>query len=398
MDPRRPLLSTLLLTGLTWALVSCSGPSVKSAPSEPFESGFVTLGTNGSTVLRHLTHAPQCPKVLLDGREESLILRVGPDERPQFEVKTCELVLPKGARSVSVEGKSLPVPKSEVKRIVILGDTGCRVKGKTSEKSWIQDCLNPEAWPFARIAASAAALRPDLVIHTGDYLYRESACPTGAKGCEQFPSGDTFAAWNADFFTPARPLLAVAPWIFVRGNHESCARAGEGFHRLLDPAPFNPVCLDEPEPYLVPFSNLRFAVLDSSLKETTRPRLDRLKPLKLSRDILLTHRPLWSEDTSSPLGPVSGVKLVFTGHWHLFHLSAFDDGRALQIVVGNGGTELIKNPRQTPTGTEIDGTTLRESNLIPVFGFAVLERTGGHWELTARDRDGRVLMKKRIHL
>ena len=36
----------------------------------------------------------------------------------------------------------------------------------------------------------------------------------------------------------AAPLLAVAPWIVTRGNHEECARAGQGWSRFLDVRPF----------------------------------------------------------------------------------------------------------------------------------------------------------------
>ncbi len=38
----------------------------------------------------------------------------------------------------------------------------------------------------------------------------------------------------ADFFTPTAPLLAAAPWVMVRGNHEVCNRAGQGWYRYLD--------------------------------------------------------------------------------------------------------------------------------------------------------------------
>jgi len=50
--------------------------------------------------------------------------------------------------------------------------------------------------------------------------------------------------WNADFFDPAAPLLAVAPWIMVRGNHEDCDRAGEGWIRFLERLPPEPACRD----------------------------------------------------------------------------------------------------------------------------------------------------------
>ena len=79
--------------------------------------------------------------------------------------------------------------------------------------------------PFAALATAAAALKPDLVIHLGDYLYRETPCPASFAGCAGSPYGDNWAAWNADFFVPGAPLLAAAPWIVIRGNHEDCARA-----------------------------------------------------------------------------------------------------------------------------------------------------------------------------
>ena len=135
-----------------------------------------------------------------------------------------------------------------MKSIAAFGDTGCRLKSaKTAAKEGdtddadargkFQDCNNPTLWPFAQVAQSVADAKPDLVIHVGDYLYRESACPTGDAGCARSPYGDDWPTWKADFFAPAAPALRAAPWIVVRGNHEICRRAGPGYFRLLDPTP-----------------------------------------------------------------------------------------------------------------------------------------------------------------
>ncbi|MDQ1741850.1 MAG: mycothione reductase, partial [Pseudonocardiales bacterium] len=83
-------------------------------------------------------------------------------------------------------------------RLVILGDSGCRLKG-----GFVQNCRDPGGWPFARIAALAAARRPDLVIHVGDYYYRETPCPAGNAGCAGSPYGDRWATWKAELFDPA---------------------------------------------------------------------------------------------------------------------------------------------------------------------------------------------------
>src|SRR6185295_2239356 len=100
-----------------------------------------------------------------------------------------------------------------------------------------QDCNNPALWPFAQVAQSVADAKPDLVIHVGDYLYRESACPAGDAGCARSPYGYDWPTWKADFIAPAAPALRAAPWIVVRGNHEICRRGGAGYFRLLDPTP-----------------------------------------------------------------------------------------------------------------------------------------------------------------
>jgi hypothetical protein len=82
---------------------------------------------------------------------------------------------------------------------------------------------------------------PDLVIHVGDYHYREDPCPLGNAGCAGSPWGYGWDVWDADFFTPGAPLLAAAPWIVIRGNHEACGRAGQGWYRFLDPRPLAPL-------------------------------------------------------------------------------------------------------------------------------------------------------------
>jgi hypothetical protein len=88
---------------------------------------------------------------------------------------------------------------------------------------------------------AAARTRPDLVIHLGDYHYREycdnpALCaPSRDKGVV---IGYDWAGWNADFFVPASPLLAAAPWVVVRGNHENCDRGGAGWMRFLSPLPY----------------------------------------------------------------------------------------------------------------------------------------------------------------
>jgi hypothetical protein len=90
----------------------------------------------------------------------------------------------------------------------VIGDTGCRIKVPASGAGDpIQDCASPTDWPWPRIASAAARTQPDLVIHLGDYHYREYCdnpvlcAPLRDKGV---PIGYDWAGWNADFFVPAR--------------------------------------------------------------------------------------------------------------------------------------------------------------------------------------------------
>ena len=83
-------------------------------------------------------------------------------------------------------------------RVAVIGDTGCRV----SQWDPLQDYDDPAAWPLRTIATDIAASRPHLVVHLGDYLYRESPCPPGEGTCASSPWGDNQATWQADVFAP----------------------------------------------------------------------------------------------------------------------------------------------------------------------------------------------------
>ena len=193
-------------------------------------------GPEGSVIARVISLKERCPDIVLDGVRVQMSVRSEPSE--QFPVLVCETEVPGGTESARVGGRDLKLPKQNSTKIVIIGDTGCRLE--TGDPP--QSCNDPQAWPFEKVARTAASLEPDLVIHVGDYLYREDACPEGDTGCEGSPFGDNFATWDADFFRPADSLLRNAPWVFSRGNHEECSRAGPGWFNFLDPNPPFPEC------------------------------------------------------------------------------------------------------------------------------------------------------------
>jgi Calcineurin-like phosphoesterase len=158
------------------------------------------------------------------------------------------------------------------RRVLVMGDSGCR--GETERKP--QPCTGDgftKVWPFGIIAEDEKRSAADLIIHVGDYNYRNTprsmvlapratgyARPISVKvydtgdlddeddvpedpigpaywsqNMQGSPIPDVWPAWREDFFMPAARLMTTAPWLFVRGNHELCSRAGPGWFYLLDP-------------------------------------------------------------------------------------------------------------------------------------------------------------------
>src|SRR5471032_992954 len=149
-------------------LALASGASAQ-APAKSY--AWVQMVAGGAEI-RATAPDGGCPEAVADGRALPLQRRAAPDDR--FPIAVCAARLPDGAAAISIGGAPLPLPRPATRRILIFGDTGCRLKGAA-----VQDCNDPRAWPFALVARVAAARKPDLVIHVGDYYYRETPCPAG---------------------------------------------------------------------------------------------------------------------------------------------------------------------------------------------------------------------------
>jgi hypothetical protein len=328
-----------------------------------------------------------------------------PPPETSFPYRICTARIAAGARSAAALGQALPLPAAAPERIVVLGDTGCRVQGNT-----IQACSDPVAWPFARVASQAASLHPDLVIHVGDYHYRETPCPAADARCTGSPSGDNWAAWRADFFAPGASLLAAAPWVLVRGNHEECARAGRGWTRLLAAAPYDAPCAANEAPYAVRLAGLNLVVMDDATAPDVNPTPDLIAfyqrqfaavaPLATGPSWLLMHRPIrgivrvkglvvGGNQTmlmAQPDLPAS-VELLVSGHIHAFEAINYGDASPPQLVVGNGGDNLDTAPDDL-TGIEVGGLVVTHGRSLPGFGFLLLTRAGSGWQGEAYDVGG----------
>src|SRR5258708_7117094 len=206
-----------------WLLIFAAS---NAASSQQRKAAWVEFTSDGVSI-RAIDSGDKCPTASIDGNPVQMDVRLAASD--SFAITACQVMAPSGAKFAEVDGRKLKLSSSKTDRIVVIGDTGCRLKGPE-----VQDCNDPKKWPFKTVAQHAAAKHPDLVIHVGDYYYRETPCPADRPGCQGSPHGDSWESWGADFFEPAQCLLASAPWIFARGNHEQCGRGADGWFRLLD--------------------------------------------------------------------------------------------------------------------------------------------------------------------
>jgi len=387
-------------------------------------SAWSQYGADGTVEARVITDEAACPALTIDGQAKPMTLRQQPSSA--FAPKVCVGSIPAGTRKASAGGADLPVPVAKPRHIVLLGDTGCRLKGAT-----VQNCNDENFWPFHRVAAHAAQEHPDLVIHVGDFLYRETPCQPGDDRCAGTPFGDNWPTWDADFFTPGADLLKSAVWVIERGNHEDCKRAGLGWTTLLGRAPATGACLGREAPMYVDIGGIKLAVIDdndASDTEMNQAAADELRrdiaaALATHADWLVTHHPFRGVsklvkkskggDGKTVQGgnatllaaldgqDESGLTLMLAGHIHNFQIENYAKPIAPQLINGEGGDNLDTEVPPTLTGLVSGGQTIKSGMSLPGFGYVVIDRIGdtADWKITVKAADGSLMrncsLKKR---
>lgn len=390
------------------AALVMAGAARAEAQSPPLYH-WVQAGASGEWLLRTVYDggATTCPA--------PSAVRSAPST--DFPVLVCQQVL--GTEPVRLPRIARPVSApAAVQRVVVIGDTGCRAAE--------QDCSSAASWPFAPVAAAAAGAGGNLMVHVGDYIYRER-CITGKPG----PCGDNWATWVADWFQPAGEMLTAAPWVFARGNHEDCTRGGRGWFIFFDPRPMpQNGCAPTTDPYAVQVPGVgRLLILDSACapwystgcwstgsgKNAVNDSAQAIPAfagqLRLLAQLaqgqqpawLVTHTPLWARDDSTSVNadsvgsyilqaalrrvsPAGGlppqVSLSLFGHIHLWEAMDFAAPRTPILVLGDGGTSEVSGIPQVAPGTRIDGVAVDGLWMSPAFGYTVLQASGGGWTAT----------------
>ena len=366
-----------------------------------------------------------CPTIEATGSQGSITIdmtqrRPGATAAPAFStVLACSAPLPTGLTEATIAGLTIPASlPPQVDQVAIFADSGCRVDDKR-----IQDCNDPDAWPLGKIAEQIAAAKPDVILDPGDYYYREMACPTeaaakcspGPAPTEGMPFDENDKGWLYEAINPMSPMFPVAPIAFLRGNHEDCGRAGNGFFLYFDPRPGNeatcapertPDGLEVAQPQTTPTwafdlavptnRTLRVAMVDNAYgtdKELTdwvaRQRVSYQQAAALTtpqpgrESWVMTHRPIfslisdvnlpkddplaetWSSDGQmvASYGLLGNYSMILSSHNH-YAQAVQIPGQPGSLVMGNGGALLDPTdpkgyfiPAYGPL-TKADGTPL----------------------------------------
>ena len=285
--------------------------------------------------------------------------------------------------------------------IAVIGDTGCRLK-ESKLSSTYQDCSDLKQWRFPQVIESLAKENPNLIVHVGDYHYREQCSP--GKPCQKMSAvtGYGWEPWKLDFFEPSKKALGEAPWVIVRGNHEDCQRAQLGYHKLLSAVPWKSSCDEFEATQVIELGDIAIVNLDSSAisdmpqfnseaqniwKVRVAEVSEKLKTVKAKHIWLFTHKPIYG---LVPLGkgyaPLNvnlrqayeaaewskRVEVIFGGHVHNSQLVRVKGG-PLQVVIGNGGTALDKS--SSPVSAEnLAAVNYEKAKLVDHdFGYAMLK-------------------------
>ena len=358
-----------------------------------------------------------CPRLtLVNGRGKTvtrgMTKRVpGATTAPAFaSLRACQANVPRlqaGIRSARVGGVSVPFRlPATFSKIAMLGDTGCRVDDDSDPTDIdVQDCSQTtgtdpaDYWPLATNSQAIAAEKPDMTVFTGDFYYREDACPAPANDPEkyvprcggspapidEYKFNDTDYGWMADVFIPMAPLFRAAPMLAVRGNHEQCDRGGNGWFLFfevtteLGPDACAPEAIGGPTtPNITPSwafdapigkgRTLRLVAVDSAYGKNfditdwvdqQRPKYVQAQELSAPKpgreSWLVTHRPMfgiepveeavpgrlrWTsiDQTASAQGLIANYRMMVASHVHVSQVVKIPE-QPVQMVVGNGGSK-----------------------------------------------------------
>jgi hypothetical protein len=224
-----------------------------------------------------------------------------------------------------------------------------------------------------------------------------------------------------------------------RGNHEECARAGQGWYRFLDvrsygaqtscDLPANDNTANFSDPYAVALGSDTQVVLFDSAKAGTTAfgatdfkfpiySAQFVKVAQIAADtskttLFANHHPILAFAPLAGGAPnpgniglqavmkslnasayyPAGVKVALHGHVHDFQALNFSTAHPATFVAGNGGDNVDVNlpdpfPANVNPAPDVALAAITHTN---TYGFMMMERSGSSWLYRAYTRDGKLM-------
>jgi hypothetical protein len=115
-----------IVAGLSVSLALTAASAFSAARSETY---FWVQHAPGGVEARAVTDQSTCPQARIDGARAAMKMRAPPGRH--FPVRVCSLPVPAGATSADISGVPLALPTKELRRIAVIGDTGCPSRAPT---------------------------------------------------------------------------------------------------------------------------------------------------------------------------------------------------------------------------------------------------------------------------
>ncbi len=345
----------------------------------PISYAWLQLSTTeGEYSARAITEHDSCPTAIIDGNAQDMKLR---DKDEKFHFKVCELSIKDTAKSLIIADKELKIkPRKSIERMHLIGNTNNDQNGFYSPQ-------------FPNVANKITTDNPELIVHLGDMV-------EGASDYNQ---------WVKQFFEPAKELMSMAPFVFVRGEKDKCIA-----DRFFGTTDNKSECESVLPIYSFKVRKGKFFVLDSTDKEPeNRMRLENDFAFKSIRNgaqpnnFILTHMTAWGcmpislgnqceddgyyfrEKFLNKFNPDSLNKFqaIISAHIPLFAMNSYAK-HPMQIIVGNGGQSILRYNGPISYGedpkfreSKPDQPTNHTSD--SKYGYSVLEPIKDAWQLTS---------------
>jgi hypothetical protein len=355
-------------------------------------------------VRRQSSMAVPCPCCRAPGQRHRIHRRATtPLSNPASQCSRANSICPASARQASIDGQPMPMPQADPRRIVVIGDTGCRIKVPASGQSPIRSRIaparglalaanrrggthatrsgdSPRRLSLPRILRPARALRATQdngVVHRLRLGRLECRLLRPGAAAARRRSVDRRARQPRELRPRRRRLDALSsrrcPYQACPNQRYKTASRSVLANNLTADA--YRIDLGQADAGRRRQRRRRRTIGRCARRRATSKSLHTLRsaddtPARPTRSVwLLIHKPLWYDllDAAAPPNALqtglagklpASLQFVFSGHQHAFQTINFcpaadpanyPAGRPAQVIVGASGTQLEAFDPQSPS-------------------------------------------------